>query len=162
MKKILSTLFILCAVLTFSCTKDNPPHALFLGATLNNKNWIAQPSTSYFANRDSLQINGLYTSSDQSLVMKIRFNGVGNYTLSGDQASFNIFLLSGGVSAPIASYKLDTTQTNTMSITQYNIKTNIATGKFQIYLVKTQGGASYDNKLSFTNGSFWIQLPPVN
>ncbi|MGZ3767698.1 MAG: DUF6252 family protein [Mucilaginibacter sp.] len=160
MKKILIASLVACTLLVFSCAKEYAPHDLFIGATLKNTNWVAQPSTSYFANRDSLQINGIYSTSSQSLAMKIRFNGIGSYTLKDQEASFNIFSPTGGVSAPLTSYKLDINKTNTLTITAFDIKTNIATGSFQVNFVKTNG--SGDNTLSLTNGRFWIQLPPVN
>jgi len=167
MKRIVITTIAAFALFASSCKKENQPHDLFIGATLKNTNWLAEPSTSYFANRDSLQINGLYTNSDQSLVkndqslvMKIRLNGIGNYTLTDDQASFSISSIYGGISVPVVSYyKLDATQTNNLSITSLNIKTNIATGNFQVHFVKTSG--SGDNTLNLTNGSFWIQIPAV-
>lgn len=157
MKRIVIIAITAFALFTFSCRKDNQPHVLFIGAVFKNTNWIAQPSTSYFANRDSLQVIGTKETNQgsQNLSFNINFRGVGTYPLTAGQATFVNYLESAGV-----SYKLDTTQPNLVNITSFDIKTNIAKGSFQLYFTNTIGNPGTDN-LSFTNGSFWIQMPAV-
>jgi hypothetical protein len=158
MKKILIAVSVFCTVLAFSCKKsnENPAANLFIVADFQGINWLAQPSTSYTPNRDTIKIQGFRATGEQNLVFKIRFNGMGNYTLKGGQASYYTTL---GSDAITSNYKLDTTKTNTVTITGFNMYTNIATGKFQLNFVKTAGGSAFSNTANFTNGQFWIQLP---
>jgi|SRR5579872_3953949 len=157
MKRIVITIIAAFALFTFSCKKDNQPHDLFIGAILKNTNWLAQPSTSYFANRDSLQVTGIKETNQgsQNLSFNIRFQGVGTYPLTAGQATFINYFESAGM-----TYKLDITQPNLVNITSFDVKTNIATGSFQLYFTNATGNPGTD-KLSFTNGSFWIQTPAV-
>ena len=159
MKRIVITTIAAFALFTFSCKKETQPHALFIGATLKNTDWLAQPSTSYLANRDTLQVlgsKGNPLTGTQNLSFKIRFTGASSYTLTtADQAAYITTMEAGATNI----YALDPTQTNTVIINQFDIKTNIAQGSFQLHFVKTSGPG--DNTLSFTNGSFWIQTPAV-
>jgi len=159
MKRIVITIIAAFALFTFSCKKDYQPHDLFIGATINNTDWVAQPSTTYLANRDTLQIQGStgeVTRGGQNLIFKIRFNGVGSYSLTNaGQATYLVTMEAGATNI----YALDTTQTNSVTITRFDISTNIAQGSFQLHFVKTSGPGA--NSLNFTNGSFWIQTPAV-
>ena len=157
MKRILITTIAAFAVLAFSCKKDNQSHVLFIGATLKNTSWLAQPSTSYLANRDSLQVTGIKETmvGSQNLSFKIRFRGIGTYALTAGEATFVNFF-----EAASMSYKLDITQPNLVNITSFDVKTNIAAGSFQLYFTNATGNPGKDN-LSFTNGSFWIQTQAV-
>ena len=159
MKRIVITTIAAFALFTFSCKKDNQPHDLFIGATLKNTDWLAQPSTQYLANRDTLLIQGIKgvpLTGTQNLSFKIRFYGAASYTLtSASQASYVVTMEAGAINV----YALDTTQTNSVIINQFDIKTNIAQGSFQLHFVKVSGPG--DNTLSFTNGSFWIQTPAI-
>lgn len=159
MKKSLIITATFCLLLIFSCKKDYQPHALFIGATLNNTNWVAQPSTTYLANRDTLQIQGStgeVTRGGQNLIFKIRFSGVGSYGLtSAGQATYLVTMEAGATNI----YALDVTQANYVTISQFDVRTNIAQGSFQLHFIKTSGPGA--NSLNFTNGSFWIQTPAV-
>jgi hypothetical protein len=158
MKKILMAASIFCIVLAFSCKKstENPAANLFIGANFQGVNWLAQPSTAYTANRDTLKIQGFLETGDENLAIKIRFGGVGNYMLKANQASYYTMNSSGAITS---NYKLDTTKANTVTITGFNLATKIATGSFQLNFVKIAGGAGFNNTANFTNGQFWIQLP---
>jgi hypothetical protein len=161
MKRILIAAMAFCATLTFSCKKDNTTHDLFIGATMQNTDWTAQPTTTYFAGKDSLQIEGSHanTNDQQNLVIKIPFHGKGNYLITGDQA--NYFTILGG-DAVTSTYTLDPTQNNYVNITSFNAVTNIATGNFELHFLKFYGPETLVTTLNFTNGQFWIETPPVN
>jgi len=149
-------------MLIFSCKKttQNPANDLFIGANLQGMNWLAQPSSKYLAKGDSLQIQGFYAAADQYLVFKIGAISIGTDTLTkASQGSF--YSANGPNIAIISNYQLDPSQVNTVTITDINWTTNIATGKFQLNFVKTSGAATFSNTASFTNGQFWIQLPPA-
>jgi hypothetical protein len=149
-----------CAVFAFSCKKDshNPAENLFIGATKKNTNWqISQPSTSYFANRDSLMIQGV--KGEEGITFKIAFHGKGTYQLKGNQA---IYFTTLGQDVITSQYQPDATKINTLTITNFNIYTNVVTGNFELNLKKIEGTASLDNALSFTNGKLWVLTPPSN
>jgi hypothetical protein len=159
MKKLLIAAIALGSVLTFSCKKDyQQPHQLFIGATLKNVSWIAQPTTSYIDNNDSLLVQGFHPQGEQNLAFKIKFTGPGTYSLTGTQAYYFTTVGSDAISS---QYQLDPTQTSSVTFTSYNIGTNIAEGRFEIHLQKIVGGAAFDNTLSFTSGQFWMQMPAV-
>ena len=159
MKRILIAIITTFTLFTFSCKKESQPHALFIGATLNNTDWVAQPSTAYLANRDTLQIQGStgeVTRGGQNLIFKIRFTGVGSYCLtSASQGTYLVTMEAGATNI----YALDITQANYVTISQFDVRTNIAQGSFQLHFIKTSGPGA--NALNFTNGSFWIQTPAV-
>jgi uncharacterized protein YfaS (alpha-2-macroglobulin family) len=159
MKKSGLLIAALCALLMLSCKKDNPPHQLFVGAVVGNANWLGQPSTNWLANRDTLQVQGvknIVAGSAQTVTFKVRFNGVGNYTLTTDNQATYLVTMEAGQPT---NYRLDTTKTNTVTFTDFNSSTGIASGNFQLYFLKASGNPAADNAVSFTNGHFWIQLP---
>jgi len=162
MKKIILTLIGLSCLAFLGCEKGTQvnPNDFFIGANLGSLNWIAQPSTAYLANKDSLQITGSYSDGSQNLVMKIPFQGKGTYTLADGQATFTTYNIEGGISVPTAQYKLDAAQTNTISLDQSNVYEE--TGSFQLHFVKVSGSATAASSLSFSNGKFWVALPKIN
>jgi hypothetical protein len=159
MKAILFAAFIACTLLTFSCKKstESPASALFIGADLQGASWLAQPSTEVLSN-DTLVIQGLRETDNQDIKFKFKFSGVGNYKLTAtNQASYST---TDAANINTATYRLDTTQTNTVTITSYNVGPRILTGNFQLNFIKTSGAATFGNTANFTNGQFWIALPP--
>ena len=162
MKKIVFTIMALSCVAFFSCQKGTQvkPNDFFIGANLGSLNWLAQPSAAYIGNKDTLQITGTYQDGSQVLMMKVQFAGKGTYTLTDNQATFATYNIAGGVAAPTALYKLDTTQTNTMSLDRSNVYEE--TGSFQLHFVKVSGSSSAASNLTFANGKFWVALPNIN
>lgn len=158
MKKVFIFISIFCTLIAFSCKKstENPANNLFIGANFQGGNWLAQPSTSYSANRDSLKIQGFHPAGEQHLAFSVRFGGTGTYNLKAGQATYYTTL---GTDALTSNYKLDTTKTNTVTFSQVNLGTGIAAGSFQLNFVKTYGGGGFSTTANFTNGKFWIQLP---
>ena len=160
MKNILFAAAIFLIVLTFSCKKssENPANNLFVGADFQGTTWIAQPSTEVLTN-DTLVVRGFNSASSAYMLFKVKFYGVGNYTLTaGSQGEY--YTSPAGTNTITSQYKLDTTQTNTVTFTSYNFGTRIATGSFQLNFVKTSGGSAFSNTANFTSGQFWIALPP--
>ena len=149
---------ILFTGLSTSCTKHDQTATpkFFIGATKQNTDWIADPSTGFIPTPDTLQIRGYHATGEENLEFKIRFNGIGTYQITGSQA---IYYTTLGQDAITSRYILDAAATNTVSITAYNYATNIATGNFQLSFVKTYGGSVSPNSVSFTGGQFWLQLP---
>ena len=56
-----------------------------------------------------------------------------------------------------SDYKVDTALTNTVTIRDSNVATNIVNGAFQLNFVKVSG--SGPDKLSFTDGKFYALMP---
>jgi len=159
MKAILFAAFVVGTLLIFSCKKstENPANNLFVGADFQGSAWLAQPSTEVLTN-DTLAVQGFHATSNEDIIFKIKFNGVGNYKLTkANQGSYSATDAANNA----ITYKLDTTQTNTVTFTSYNYVTRIATGNFQLNFVKTSGASGFSNTANFTNGQFWIALPPL-
>jgi hypothetical protein len=155
MKKIIFAALGLCCIMAVSCKKDQQPttvNQLFIGASIGNINWTAQPVTSRTPG-DSLKVTSYDPSDNSTLVFKMAFKGAGNYTLGAGDATFTT---SDGSTTV---YQLDATQTNTINIAQYSVGLNYANGSFQLNFVKVPGSNAAGNTLSLTNGRFWFVLP---
>ena len=158
MKKLGILIITLCSVLALSCQKQTPAPDLFIAAVVGGANWQGEPFTNYLANSDTLQVQGvkgMAAGSNQKLTFKIRFNGVGNYALTGGQAGYAVNIEAGEPT----NYKLDPGKVNTVAFAQYDGISHVASGSFQLYFIKDSGNPSADNAVSFTTGRFWIQLP---
>jgi hypothetical protein len=161
MKRIILMITGLGCLVFSACQKEQvKPNDFFIGANIGTLSWIAQPSTAYVGNRDSLQISGSYSDGSQKLTMKIPFAGIGTYTLTNNQATYTLYSVAGGVSTPVAQYQLDNTQTNTVSLNQSNVY--VETGSFQLSFVKVSGSGTAPANVSFTNGKFWVALPNID
>jgi hypothetical protein len=158
MNKVLITLIAFAALFTGACKKDNNhPSFPFIVANKQNVSWVAQPSCYFYPNRDSLSIRAYHPTGEENLFITIRFNGRGTYNLKAGQARFYTTI---GQDVETSRYALDTTLTSTLTVTEFNLSTNVMKGNFQVNLVKVYDyGGSSPNKLSFTNGEFWMSLP---
>jgi len=155
MKKLLLTGLAFCCILIAACKKENKNIAaeLFIGAMKSGSTWAGKPAASYIPGTDTLQVQGFQASGEENLYFKLKFSKEGTYSLNSPaQAGFYTTV---GMDVITSNYKLDTTLTNTVTIRNYNIYTNIANGTFQLNFVKTDGTAS---KLSFTGGQFYIYV----
>ncbi len=157
MKKSLP-IVILFAVVLLSCGKSKTvkPDALFIAADKLTKAWVAQPAVNYFT-KDTLLIQGYHPTGEENLIFKLRFTGKGDYVLAPGQASFYTTL---GQDVLASKYKLDTTATNTITVNSFAVGTGVATGSFQLHFIKTYGADSFPQVLTFTNGKFWVVVPP--
>jgi hypothetical protein len=156
MKKLfLAGLAFYCALIV-ACKKDNQNavNDLFIGAIKNGNNWVAKPNANYLSNKDSLQIRGFKAAGEESLYFNLNFRGKGTYAIKLGQSGYFTTL---GMDAITGSYKLDTTLTNTVTIRNFDIATNIANGTFQLNFIKTNGNGA--DKLSFTGGKFYVYVP---
>lgn len=156
MKRLLLTLTVFCCALIVSCKKDNKTvvNDLFIGAFKQGNNWVAKPSTGIIPSTDSLQVQGFKQVGEENLIFKIKFTGKGTYSLKGAQATYFTTL---GMDAITSNYKLDDTQTNTVTVNSFNVATGIASGTFEMNFLRTYG--SGDAKISFTGGKFYIYVP---
>ncbi|WP_426669081.1 hypothetical protein ACPPVU_23015 [Mucilaginibacter sp. McL0603] len=157
MKKILITIIAMGVMLAFSCKKDNPVHQAFIGANFNNANWIADPTTQFLNNsRDTLLVKGFHAGGEQNITFKVKFRGVGTYTLKANEGSFYTTM---GSDVVTSQYKLDTTKMNNVHFDQYNAATGVSAGGFELHFIRTSATGSLGTTLDFTNGQFWMQIP---
>lgn len=166
MKRLFFPAIVACLAVFASCRKEtqgpntqtSPANNLFVAASFQGANWVAQPTTTFNSTNDSLTVKGFYQAANQTLVFKIQFNGPGTYNLTSSTQAYYYRTDSAGVRTSF--YKLDTTQTtNSVTITSFDPSIDIATGSFQLSLVKTSGNASEPNTADFTNGKLWVQVP---
>jgi hypothetical protein len=156
MKKLLIAGIAFCCLLIYSCKKDNQNVVadLFIGAMRHGAAWVAKPNAYYLSNKDSLQIRGFKAAGEESLYFNLKFSGKGTYSIKSGQSQYYTTI---GLDAITGSYKLDTTLTNTVTINNFDVATNIANGTFQLNFIKTSGVGA--DKLSFTGGKFYVYVP---
>ena len=154
MKRSIFAVLITCCIAAVSCQKENQSNVqnLYIGANMGGTTWVAKPSTST-TKGDSLQVQGNNGSGNSTLVFKMAFNGTGNYTLGTGDATFT------SANGTTTVYQLDATQTNTVTIAQYNVGLNLVDGSFQLHFIEAQGSAAPGTALSLTNGQFSFLLP---
>jgi hypothetical protein len=157
MKKLTLIAAVLCTIAAASCKKEKQitGEQLFMGAYRNNASWLAAPITSKTPG-DSLQVKGLNSTDNSAVIIKMPFNGKGNYNIGADDA---IYTITEGVSGPSILYRLDATKTNTVTVTEYNVATNITKGVFELHFVKVPGSNESGNNIDMTSGQFWLQVP---
>ncbi len=157
MKKLLLVLLAAGTMLGLSCKKEKQisGNDLFIAANIGSITWLGQPNTSK-AGGDSISVQGISSASKNTLEFKIAFNGKGTYQLKKGDATF---IYSITTDSPASLYQLDTTQNNTVSVTQYDIVSNVAQGSFQLHFVKVQGSSDPGNSVNLANGRFWLQVP---
>jgi hypothetical protein len=156
MKKLfLAGLAFYCALI-IACKKDNQNvvEDLFIGAMKNGSNWVAKPEANYISGKDSLQIRGFKAAGEESLFFNLKFMGKGAYSIKAGQSQYYTTI---GLDVFTSHYKLDTTLTNTVTIRDFDIYTNIANGTFQLNFIKTSGNGA--DKLHFTGGNFYVYVP---
>lgn len=166
MKHLFFPAIVACLAVFASCRKDtqgpvnnsNPANDLFVAASFQGANWVAQPTTTFNSVNDTLTVKGFYQAANQTLVFKVRFGGPGTYNLGSSTQAY--YYTTGSTGAVTSFYKLDTTQTtNAVTITSFDPSIDIASGTFQLSFVKTSGDASAPNTASFADGKLWIQVP---
>lgn len=155
MKKCIILFVAICCLGTFSCKKEKQITAseLFIAANIGTTTWQASPQTST-TKGDSLQVVGQNATS--TLTFKMTFNGPGTYAIDAADATFTSSVTP---TSPAILYKLDGTQINTVTVTQYDKVSNITQGSFQLHFVKVPGSSDPGNSLDLTNGRFWMQIP---
>ncbi len=158
MKKILLPAFLVTfLILAYSCHKDNKviPDDFYFKGQKNGVDWGAT-ANSYNILGDSLKLVAFKQAGEEQINFKIKFKqDTATYVLTGNQAEFFTTI---GMDAVTSHYRLDTTQTSTISISSYSKKTNIISGSFTLYLLKDSSDVEYV-PLNFTNGLFRVKLP---
>lgn len=154
MKKVLLLLCTAVCIIISSCHKDAKviPADYYFTASKNSAGWGAA-ATAYTITGDSLQLQGFRQTGEEHLLINIKSNSPGIYTVTGRQAKFFTTI---GMDAITSSYKLDDTHTSTVTITSYNAETRIISGTFQLFMLKDSPGDYV--QLILDNGHFRVKL----
>jgi hypothetical protein len=157
MKKLMIIIFAAFVLLNTSCLPDKccePPHAnIYLFAQRNGIQWLAYPAD-FTVKNDTITISGIGENAGSiadSLGIKIKYTGPGNYKLLKNQVSY---YYTNGHSTPVLSYKLDSLYDNNINIINYDQAANILNGTFNIKFT----GINTTDDLSFLGGQFYIPL----
>jgi len=156
MKKLLLAVPFIYCLMFIGCKKDNPNvvNDLFMGAFKNGEAWVGRPFAGYLAGKDSVQVGGFKATGEETLFFNLKTLSKGTYTIKPGQA---VFYTTIGMDAVTGSYKVDTAFTNTVTIRDFNVTTNVVNGAFQLNFVKITGAGP--DKLSFTDGKFFAVMP---
>lgn len=156
MKKIvLPVLFATCILLIFSCHKDSKviPTDYYFTASRNMLDWGATAATSAIPG-DSVMFTAVRQASGEQMNINIKFNGVGKYVLADGQA----VLFANGNNA-VTTYRLDTTQGDTLTVKSYSAATHIALGTFKLHFLKVSADPNEYVPIFFDNGLFRVKMP---
>ncbi|MCO5947448.1 DUF6252 family protein [Mucilaginibacter flavidus] len=156
MKKLLLAVPFICCLVFTGCKKDNQNvvNDLFMGAFKNGQAWVGQPFAGYLAGKDSVQVGGFKATGEETLYFNLKALSKGTYTIKPGQA---VYFTTIGMDAVTGNYKIDATLTNTVTIRDFNVATNIVNGTFLLNFVKVSGAGP--DKLSFTEGKFYALMP---
>lgn len=123
-------------------------------AEKDSVNWRAVASGSIVAN-DSIAIAGIGQNFGNNLydtlTFRIKYNGLGGYSLNPASASYNS---SVGNGPPFNSYKLDTLFSNSLMVTFYDQPSNHIQGTFSIKFINPANPAG----IRFLYGNFKVAL----
>ncbi len=152
--KRLVVVYIAFSILFIAGCKKQQVDTFFITTKKNNINYSFFPAPTY-TDKDSLDIFG--SGPEESLYIRIKFNGLGKYILKEKQARYNNTI---GSDVAISNYILDPTIESTFIITGYNSSGNIITGTFNIFMIRTYGNpeTAYPKNLNFSNGKFRLHL----
>jgi hypothetical protein len=148
--------FVLAASLLLQACKkkaccDIPVAPDFMLAQKNGMRWEASPSGSNLTG-DTIIVSGI--SNDEQIAFKIRFDGLGYYTLKANE---NYYKIKG---ASAVSYKPDPTHINNVTIIAYNQTGKIIQGFFELRFIKISDDAnnSAPDKIILSEGKFKATL----
>jgi hypothetical protein len=156
MKKPLLAITFICCLIFASCKKDNQNvvNDLFMGAFKNGQAWVGRPFAGYLPGKDSVQVGGFKAAGEETLYFNLKTLSKGTYNIKPGQAAYQTTI---GMDVITGNYKIDTTLTNTVTIRDFDVSTNVVNGTFQLNFLRI-GGAGPD-KLSFTDGKFYAVFP---
>lgn len=154
MKKAILILTILVTTFISACKKQGVSGDTYITALKNNvsHSFKTFPAATF---QDSLDIFGV--GSEESMYIRIKFNGVGKYLLNGKQASYTTTI---GQDVRLSNYALDPSNVSTFIITDYNASEQIILGTFNIFMIRTYGNpeTDYPKNLNFSEGKFRVKL----
>ncbi len=157
MKAVLFILLAATVVVAFSCKKSDQPSNMspdyFIDASQNGTNWSGTPQA-YHQGTDTVVITG--SGNRQLLALRINFQGVGNYSLTGNQGSL---LLMYGEAIIAGRYRIGTGSESTVNITAYDATNKTITGTFNVKLANAvTTDTTNPQNIVFTSGAFKVKL----
>lgn len=143
----------------FSCQKENTPEPRLsdyrFTTEWNNSGveWRGIPEIRLDNVTDTLTILGIANRpNDEVIGMKIKFQGVGTYTLTRNQAYY--YSTVGG-DVLTSEYKLVPDATSQLIITAYDAEKKLVEGTFNLSLQKKwSSNVNFAEELQLTNGKF--------
>lgn len=156
MKKLLLALSFICCFIFAGCKKDNQNvvNDLFMGAYKNGQAWVGKPFAGYLAGKDSVQVGGFKATGEETLYFNLKTLSKGTYVIKPGQAFYHTTI---GMDVITGDYKIDASLTNTVTIRNFDVATNVVNGAFQLNFVKISGTGP--DKLTFTDGKFYAVMP---
>ena len=153
MKKLTQVLVLFVATFygIISCQKDdNIEESDFISASINDMKWNGTPEISINRDNDSLILLGY--GHEQTIFIKVKFKGEGNYNLENSRA--NYYTTFGG-DVITSLYTLDSNSSSYLKITEYDSERNILEGDFELSLLKEWSNPENNIDIkNFKNGQF--------
>jgi len=156
-KNMKTALFLFMALSIFSCKNDKKAepklHAENYTSTLNDQAWNGLMEIQRNDQDDSLTFLAIVQpGNEEVLFMRIKFDGVGSYSLNKGQASYYSTV---GRDVIVSRYALAPHVTGQLTITNYDAYHKQVEGTFDISLVKNySNGDKKPDTLRFRNGLF--------
>lgn len=149
MKRSILVLSLLVLISCENNEQDEPSN--YVSALKNNLEWSATPEIQFAG--DTLIIFGITSKpNDEGIVMKIKFEGTGEYVLTNDQAYY--FLTIGG-DVSVGEYKTAPGTTGKIKISKYDEVTRTIEGTFEVQLKQEWSNPKNEiDFLDFKNGFF--------
>lgn len=148
-------LVLLIVVINTACDDDKSGLTPddFVATEKNNVRWVGVTEMQLDKATDTLTFFGVGNRPEMEvLVMKIKFAGVGKYTLQYNQGQYYT-LLGGDVLT--SEYKLGLEEIGSFEIVKYDSVGNMLEGQFQMQLQKHRANPETQvHTLRFTNGIF--------
>ncbi len=146
-------LAVFILTLTASCRNKccvAPDTSNFVLAQKNNVEWTATSSASIY--QDSLTVIAS-NSKEEHLGFRIKFVGIGQYTLINKQG---FFYNTVGQDVAVSDYKTNGGATSIVNITNYDQPSGTIVGTFSINLSKIYDNptGTFPNTLAFLSGKF--------
>lgn len=152
-KETMKIAAVLIAIAFLSCSyKDTAPPENSFMAKRNDLHWSGTTEIAFY-HADTLQVLCIANQpNDEVLLMKIKFNGTGSYTLTNNQAYY-YSTIGGDVTS--SEYKLAPNTTGQLIISKYNSAEKIIDGTFEVTLKKVRSNPENNiDTYNFTAGTF--------
>lgn len=143
--------FFLISIM-ISCHEGELTHN-YVSAKRNSLGWIGYPEIRIDNATDTLTFLGIANRpNDEVIVIKIKFEGIGSYTLTKDQGYY--YTTVGG-DVLTSEYRLSPNTVGQIVISKYEETTRSIEGSFEMSLKKERSNpANNIDIFNFTDGSF--------
>lgn len=142
-----------------SCNESDKNPLSEIEALKNGDEWKGRTEIDFDADTETLTILGIVNEpAEEIIVMKIKFEGPGNYTLTADQALYYTLIGGDGITS---DYKIDLDGHSEIEIISYDPDSRVIFARFELKLKKNR--SSIENAveyLHFTDGFFGGRFVP--